>query len=78
MVKYLNLMESFAPIQVKMDFIFCRNVMIYFNRATRQELTNKFYHQLKDGGYLFVGSSETLNGLNTEFIQAGPTIYRKI
>ena len=77
-VKYLNLMESFAPIRVKMDFIFCRNVMIYFNRETRQVLTNKFYHQLKDGGYLFVGSSETLNGLDTKFIQAGPTIYRKI
>jgi chemotaxis protein methyltransferase CheR len=71
-------MESFSPIQVKMDFIFCRNVMIYFNRDTRQALTNKFYHQLKDGGYLFVGSSETLNGLDTGFKQAGPTIYRKI
>ena len=77
-VRYFNLMESFSAIQVKMDFIFCRNVMIYFNRETRQGLTNKFYHQLKDGGYLFVGSSETLNGLGTEFKQAGPTIYRKI
>jgi chemotaxis protein methyltransferase CheR len=77
-VKYFNLMESFSPIQVKMDFIFCRNVMIYFNRETREVLTNKFYNQLKDGGYLFVGSSETLNGLETKFVQAGPTIYRKI
>jgi chemotaxis protein methyltransferase CheR len=77
-VKYFNLMESFSTIQAKMDFIFCRNVMIYFNRETRQVLTDKFYNQLKSGGYLFVGSSETLNGLDTEFNQAGPTIYHKI
>jgi chemotaxis protein methyltransferase CheR len=76
-VKYFNLMESFSSIPTKMDFIFCRNVMIYFNRDTRESLVNNFYHQLKDGGYLFIGNSETLNGLDTNFRQAGPTIYRK-
>ncbi len=74
---YFNLMESFSLIQAKMDFIFCRNVMIYFDRDTREALVNNFYHQLNDGGYLFIGSSETLNALETEFGQARPTIYQK-
>ncbi len=76
-VRYFNLMESFSPIRTKMDFIFCRNVMIYFNRDTRETLVNKFYNQLNNGGCLFIGNSETLNGLDTKFRQTGPTIYRK-
>lgn len=76
-VKNFNLMESFSSIRIQMDFVFCRNVMIYFNRDTRKILVNKFYRQLKNGGYLFIGSSETLSGLGTEFRQAGPSIYRK-
>lgn len=76
-VRYFNLMESFSTLPTKMDCIFCRNVMIYFNRDTREALVNKFYHQLKEGGYFFVGNSETIKGLNTPFKQVRPTIYIK-
>ena len=59
------------------DVIFCRNVVIYFDKATQKELFARFYEQLKPGGYLFIGHSETLHGINTDFIPAGISVYRK-
>jgi len=58
-----------------MDIIFCRNVMIYFDQETRSKIVSGFSRKLKPGGYLFIGHSETLGGLEHSFTQVHPTIY---
>jgi len=72
-----NLMEKVFPFRRKLHVIFCRNVMIYFDYKTRDELVNKFYQHLEDGGYLFVGHSESLNRETTRFKYVMPAVYRK-
>ena len=76
--KSLNLMDRRFSLAEKMDVIFCRNVMIYFNNQLREELVARFENQLIDGGYLFVGHSESLNGIKTSLKQVAPMVYRKI
>ena len=71
-----NLMGQF-PWQEELDVIFCRNVMIYFNRDTQQELVEKFYKALAPGGYLFIGHSESITSLRHNFKQMDATAYRK-
>jgi chemotaxis protein methyltransferase CheR len=75
--KYFNLMDKEFTLANKMDIIFCRNVMIYFNKKLREELVSKFEKQLVKGGYLFVGHSETLNGIETTLKNVAPKIYKK-
>ena len=74
----LNLIEgrNFA-MKKQMDIIFCRNVIIYFDRQTQIRLFQKFYNQLTPGGYLFIGHSETLHGINDQFIPAAVSVYIK-
>jgi len=60
-----------------MDVIFCRNVIIYFDRETQKALFNNFYDHLNPGGYLFIGHSESLHGINDRFRLVVPTVYRK-
>jgi len=71
-----NLMESFH-VQNTYDIIFCRNVMIYFDKKTQNVLVNKFYDSLKSGGYFFVGHSESLTGLKHQFNYVEPSVYLK-
>lgn len=71
-----NLMDPF-PFRKKFHIIFCRNVMIYFDNPTREALAEKFYNHLMDGGYFFIGLSETLSNLRTRFTPVKPAIYRK-
>lgn len=71
-----NLMDPF-PFQENMDVIFCRNVMIYFEKETQAKLVDKFYHCLRPGGYLFIGHSESLCNHRHQFKYVKPTIYRK-
>ena len=71
----LNLMEPY-PFKGPFDFIFCRNVMIYFDKKTQEELINKISGFLGEGGYLFVGHSESLTGLNHKLNYVRPAIYR--
>lgn len=71
-----NLMDQF-PWQGEIDIIFCRNVMIYFNKDTQQELVNKFYQSLTPGGFLFIGHSESLGNIKHPFKQAATTVYKK-
>ena len=59
------------------DVIFCRNVMIYFDKPTQGKMVRKFYGYLKEGGYLFVGRSESLTGLNHQFKYVEPSVYQK-
>jgi chemotaxis protein methyltransferase CheR len=64
-------------LKTQMDIIFCRNVIIYFDRETQIRLFEKFFEQLSAGGYLFIGHSESLHGINDRFIPEGRTAYRK-
>ncbi|WP_353350520.1 protein-glutamate O-methyltransferase CheR [Oceaniserpentilla sp. 4NH20-0058] len=73
----LNLLGSW-PMKAKFDVIFCRNVVIYFNKDTQKELFERLADQLVDGGYLFIGHSETLHGMSTRFESKGRTIYQKV
>ncbi|MCD6392689.1 MAG: protein-glutamate O-methyltransferase CheR [Planctomycetes bacterium] len=73
---YLNLMNDW-PIKGPLDFIFCRNVMIYFDKATQSTLVNRFWDLLDSGGILFTGHSESLTGIEHKFKYVQPTIYMK-
>ncbi len=74
--KYLNLMEPW-PFHGPLDFIFCRNVMIYFNKPTQETLVNRFWDMLDKNGVFFTGHSESLTGIRHRFSYVQPTIYRK-
>ncbi len=71
-----NLMDTFSG-HNDYDIIFCRNVMIYFDKKTQNDLVNKFYGALKSGGYFFVGHSESLTGLKHHFKYVEPSVYLK-
>lgn len=73
----INFMEEFG-LQEQMDVIFCRNVIIYFDKPTQERLLNKFCNQLVRGGYLFLGHSETINGLDVPLTPVASTVYRKL
>lgn len=75
--KHLNLMDEW-PMKGPFDFIFCRNVMIYFDQATQINLLNRMADLLCPGGYLFVGHSEALARHQSRFELMGKTIYRKV
>lgn len=72
----LNLMERW-PMQGPFDVILCRNVMIYFDKATQQQLIDRYWALLRPGGYLFVGHSESLTGLTHQFRYVQPAAYVK-
>lgn len=71
-----NLMDPF-PFKKKMHTIFLRNVMIYFDGKTKQELLKKVYNCLEPGGYLFIGTTETLDRSSIPFQIIQPSIFRK-
>lgn len=71
-----NLMEEF-PFKKQFHVIFCRNVMIYFDTATKEQLVEKFFQFMAPGGYLFIGHSESLNKERTKFQYISPAVYRK-
>lgn len=72
-----NLMTEAFPFKRGFHVIFCRNVMIYFDRATQQKLVKKFAEQLLPGGYLLIGHSESLNSFQQPLTYVEPTVYRK-
>lgn len=74
--KRFNLMQP-PPQDVKFDVIFCRNVMIYFDKQTQTAVVNGLCDSLAAGGYLFVGHSESLTGLNHRLKYIEPSVYRK-
>ncbi len=73
----LNLMDSVFPFRQKMHVIFCRNVMIYFDNATKDKLIEHLYDITEPGGFLFIGHSEGLNREKTRFRYVMPAVYRK-
>jgi chemotaxis protein methyltransferase CheR len=75
--KQLNLMHDW-PMRGPFDMIFCRNVVIYFDKPTQKRLFDRYADILVDGGYLFLGHSETMHNLSDRFELVSQTIYRKI
>ncbi len=73
----LNFIEGDFGMREPMDVIFCRNVIIYFDRQTQEKLLNRFCRHLSPGGYIFIGHSETLHGMDLPLVQIAPTVYRK-
>ena len=74
---HFNLMIPTFPFRHGFDVIFCRNVMIYFDRPTQQMLVNKLAAQLHPGGYLMIGHSESLSNIEHSLEYSEPTVYRK-
>jgi chemotaxis protein methyltransferase CheR len=73
----LNFMDAQYGVKDMFDVIFFRNVMIYFDKPTQETVINKLCRNLVPGGYLFVGHSESLAGLNLPVTAVGSAIYRK-
>ena len=74
---HLNLLEPGYPFSQPFDVVFCRNVMIYFDRPTQEALVANLTQTLRPGGYLMVGHSESLNGIRHALKLVQPAIYRK-
>ena len=72
-----NLMNTVFPFKKAFDIIFCRNVMIYFDQETREQLIKRFHQFTKPGGYLFIGHSETLGRKHALYKNIIPAVYRK-
>lgn len=75
--RVFNLMDDKFPFKRKFHVIFCRNVMIYFDRDTKIELVNKFYEHTERGGYLFIGHSESIGSDGSGYRYVMPAVYRK-
>jgi len=70
-------MDTTFPMKRPFDIIFCRNVIIYFDAPTKESLLTRFYHHLKDGGYMFIGHSESLMHMRDKYKYLKHTIYKK-
>jgi chemotaxis protein methyltransferase CheR len=73
----LNFMDADFGLPNKVDIFFCRNVIIYFDRATQERIIQKLAAQLHPGGYAFVGHSETLHNMDLPLTAIAPALYRK-
>lgn len=73
----VNFMESDYEIAEKFDAVFCRNVIIYFDRPTQQSILGKLTQCLLPGGYLFMGHAETLHELDLPVTQVAPALFRR-
>jgi chemotaxis protein methyltransferase CheR len=72
----LNFMNGFDLGEL-MDVIFCRNVLIYFERSTQEALLGRLCGHLLPGGHLFIGHSESITGMSLPLVQIAPTVYRR-
>jgi chemotaxis protein methyltransferase CheR len=72
----LNLMEDW-PMKGSFDVIFCRNMMIYFDKPAQQALVKRFWQKLVPGGYLLIGLSESLMNSSRELKYVQPAAYQK-
>ena len=75
--RQFNLASFPYPLQGPLDMIFCRNVMIYFDRKIRGKMVDEFYRVLRSGGYLIVGHAESITGMSQGLKCLKPSIYQK-
>jgi chemotaxis protein methyltransferase CheR len=75
-IQPLNLLHDW-PMRGPFDAIFCRNVVIYFDKPTKQRLFDRYAGLIEQGGYLFLGHSESMYGLSDSFELVGRTVYKK-
>jgi chemotaxis protein methyltransferase CheR len=73
----LNLMDESYPVDRGLDIIFCRNLLIYFDKPTQQAVLTRLCDHLRPGGYLFLGHSETLAGFGLPLQSIGTTVFRR-
>jgi chemotaxis protein methyltransferase CheR len=76
-LRRLNFMDSDFGFREPIDIIFCRNVIIYFDKPTKERLLNHFCRYLSPHGYIFMGHSETLLGMDVPLVPVAPTVYRR-
>lgn len=74
----LNFIDDQYGINEQFDIIFCRNVLIYFDRETQEKVINKLCQHLKIDGYFFLGHSESITNINVPLKQIRPTVYSRI
>jgi chemotaxis protein methyltransferase CheR len=73
----LNLMDEAYPVETDLDIIFCRNILIYFDKATQAKVLNRLCNHLAPGGYLFLGHSESIVGIDLPVVQIANTVFQK-
>jgi chemotaxis protein methyltransferase CheR len=74
----LNFMDDSYNIHESFDVVFCRNVLIYFDRDTQQKVINRLCNHLKTGGYFFLGHSESITSMKVPLVQLKPTVFMKV
>lgn len=74
----LNFMDDIYPSTPPKHIIFCRNVLIYFDKKTQEKVLTKLIDYLSPGGYLFLGHSETIFGMNLPLKTVASTVYKKV
>lgn len=75
--KRLNVLEDW-PMRGKFDVVFCRNIVIYFDKDTQRVLFDRIANQMRDSAWLYIGHSETLHRVCDRFDGLGQTVYRKL
>jgi chemotaxis protein methyltransferase CheR len=73
----VNFMDDEYPVNGLFDVIFCRNVLIYFDRKTQEDVINKLCTKLKPGGHFFLGHSESITNFRVPLKQVKSTVYIK-
>ncbi len=73
----LNLMDEAYPVESDMDLIFCRNILIYFDKPTQSKVLRRLCDHLRPGGYLFLGHSESIVGIDLPVDQIANTVFQR-
>lgn len=73
----LNLMDEAYPVETDMDLIFCRNILIYFDKPTQSKVLGQLCRHLRPGGYLFLGHSESIVGIDLPVVQIANTVFQR-
>jgi chemotaxis protein methyltransferase CheR len=74
----MNFMDSYYSVEREFDIVFCRNVLIYFDRETQQQVITKLASKLRYDGIFFLGHSESITNMKVPLRQIKPTIFRKV
>jgi chemotaxis protein methyltransferase CheR len=74
----MNLMEARYPVGAPMDLIFCRNVLIYFDKPTQERVVRRLAECLRPGGWLFLGHSESITGFDLPLVTVSNTVFQRV